>query len=178
MRTWQTIRISTLPHHSHQKSYAALVLSGAYEEAGDQGRFYVEAGDVILHDCFEAHLNRFSPSGARVLNLPLPPAYTFKPSVGRVEDMDLLVRTDPAPFPVSGERREQPRMSRAGYGASRGEEGDALYAVKIRYVADPRASNPLKWRSAATFDLNRCESPAGDRCSPRARRGWRRPKRR
>jgi AraC-like DNA-binding protein len=92
MRTWQIFRGSTLPRHSHQKSYAALVLSGAYEEAGDQGRFYVEAGDVVLHECFEAHLNRFPPVGARVLNLPLSPAHSFKPGVARVEDMDLLVR--------------------------------------------------------------------------------------
>lgn len=93
MRTWQTIRNSTFPRHSHQKSYAALVLSGDYEEAGDQGRFYVRAGEVVLHDCFEAHLNRFSASGARVLNLPLSAAHSFKPGVARVEDMDLLVRT-------------------------------------------------------------------------------------
>ena len=93
MRTWQTIRSTTLPRHSHQESYAALVLSGAYEEAGDQGRFHVEAGDVILHDCFEAHLNRFSVSGARVLNLLLSPSHSFKPGVGRVDDLDLVVCT-------------------------------------------------------------------------------------
>jgi hypothetical protein len=33
VRTWQTIRSATLLRHSHQQSYAALVLSGAYEEA-------------------------------------------------------------------------------------------------------------------------------------------------
>ncbi len=93
MRTWQTIRNATLLRHNHQQSYAALVLSGAYEEAGDQGRFQVEAGDVVLHDCFEAHLDRLSPSGARVLNLRLLPTLSFKPGVARVADMDLLVRT-------------------------------------------------------------------------------------
>ena len=93
MRTWQTIRRATLLRHSHQQSYAALVLSGAYEEAGDQGRFRVEAGDVVLHDCFEAHLDRFSPSGARVLNLPLSPAHSVRPGVAKIKDMDLLVGT-------------------------------------------------------------------------------------
>lgn len=93
MRTWQTIRSATLPLHSHQKGYAALVLSGTYEEAGDQGRFYVKAGDVIFHDCFEAHLNRFSSSVARVLNLPLSAVHPFKPGLASIKDMDLLVRT-------------------------------------------------------------------------------------
>lgn len=92
MRTWQTIRSATFPRHNHQKGYAALVLSGTYEEVGDQGRFYVKAGDVIFHDCFEAHLNRFSSSGARVLNLPLSEAHSFEPGAARIKDIDLLVR--------------------------------------------------------------------------------------
>jgi AraC-like DNA-binding protein len=81
-----------LPRQNHRKSYAALVLSGAYEEAGDQGHFYVKAGDVIFHDCFEAHLHRFSSAGARVLNLPLSAVHPFKPGPARIKDMDLLVR--------------------------------------------------------------------------------------
>ena len=92
MRTWQTIRRSALLRHIHQESYAALVLSGSYEEAGDQGRFHVEAGDVVLHDCFEAHMDRFSPSGARVLNLRLSSKHSFEPGVAKVADMDFLVR--------------------------------------------------------------------------------------
>ena len=92
MRTWQTIRSKTLPRHSHQESYAALVLSGAYEEAGDHGRFHAEAGDVILHEKFEAHLNRFSPSGAMVLNLRLSASHTFLPGIASVRDVDSIVR--------------------------------------------------------------------------------------
>ncbi len=91
MRTWQTIRSKTLPRHSHQESYAALVLSGGYEEAGDQGRFHVEAGDVILHEKFEAHLNRFSSSGAAVLNLRLSTSHTFLPGMAGVKDADSIV---------------------------------------------------------------------------------------
>jgi AraC-like DNA-binding protein len=89
---WQTIRSLTLGRHSHDEAYAALVLSGGYEEAGDQGRLRVEAGDVVLHDCFEAHLDRFSQSGAVVLNLRLPARSWFAPGIARVEDMDVLVR--------------------------------------------------------------------------------------
>lgn len=93
MRTWQTIQRSILPRHIHRESYAALVLSGSYEEAGDQGRFHVEGGDVVLHDCFEAHIDRFSQSGARLLNLGLSSKHSFEPGLAKVADMDFLVRT-------------------------------------------------------------------------------------
>jgi AraC-like DNA-binding protein len=90
---WQTIRDSVLGRHSHDEAYAAVVLAGSYEEAGDRGRFKVEAGDVILHDRFEAHLDRFSGSGAVVLNLGLHSGHSFIPGAARVEDPDLIVRT-------------------------------------------------------------------------------------
>jgi hypothetical protein len=62
---WQTVRKSALSRHIHEHAHAALVLSGGYEEAGDLGRFQVQAGDIVLHECFEAHLDRFSASGQR-----------------------------------------------------------------------------------------------------------------
>jgi AraC-like DNA-binding protein len=89
---WQTIRSTAFGHHSHEHAYAAIVLSGGYEEAGDQGRFRVEAGDVVLHERFEAHINRFSGSGAVVLNLPLPDRYSFLPGHASVADPDSIVR--------------------------------------------------------------------------------------
>lgn len=92
MRMWQTIRSSVLARHSHDEAYAALVLSGSYEEAGDQGRLQVEAGDVIFHGCFGAHLDRFSGSGARVLNLPLRVDHAFTPGAARVADPNLIIR--------------------------------------------------------------------------------------
>jgi AraC-like DNA-binding protein len=93
MRTWQTIHASVLERHSHGGAYAALVLSGSYEEAGDRGRLRVEPGDVILHDRFEAHLDRFSRATAAVLNLPLNPGHVFVPGKGRITDPDEIVRT-------------------------------------------------------------------------------------
>jgi hypothetical protein len=45
---WQSIRASALGRHVHEEAYAALVLSGGYEEAGDHGRFQVKAGDSGL----------------------------------------------------------------------------------------------------------------------------------
>jgi AraC-like DNA-binding protein len=68
------------------------VLSGGYEEAGDNGRFTVSAGSVVLHDAFEGHLDRFSRQGAAVLNLPLDSVHNYPAGTGRLSDPDLVVR--------------------------------------------------------------------------------------
>ncbi|MGA2458458.1 MAG: AraC family transcriptional regulator [Terriglobales bacterium] len=91
MRMWQPIRTLVLDRHSHNAAYAAVVVAGSYEEAGDQGRFRVEAGDVLLHDRFEAHIDRFSKAGAVVLNLPLLTGDSFKPGAAKVVGADLIV---------------------------------------------------------------------------------------
>jgi len=96
MRVWQPIRALVLDRHSHDAAYAAIVVAGSYEEAGDQGRFRVEAGGVLLHDRFEAHLDRFSRAGAVVLNLPLPTGLSFKPGAAKL--------ADPAPIVIAAER--------------------------------------------------------------------------
>ena len=81
-----------LGRHRHAESYIALVLSGGYEEAGDRGRVHVRAGDLVMHGAYEAHLNRYDPDGAEVLNLALP--WWFEPgtAVTRVTDPDAVVR--------------------------------------------------------------------------------------
>jgi AraC-like DNA-binding protein len=92
MRIWQTIRASYLSRHVHGRAYAALVLSGGYEEAGDYGRFQVNAGDVIFHEQFEAHLDRFSETGAAVLNLPLHTSCSCTAGIAKVTDVDAVAR--------------------------------------------------------------------------------------
>jgi hypothetical protein len=92
MRVWQTILPPLIGRHVHRRAYAALVLSGRYEEAGHSGRHRVQAGNVVLHDAFEAHLDRIPISGAMVLNVPLPAQYAFRSGVGRVDDADAIVR--------------------------------------------------------------------------------------
>lgn len=78
------------PLHRHADAYAALVLSGSYEEIGSNGRLQVSAGQVLLHRRFDAHFNRFGRTGARLLNLPL------KADIGSplaaVDDPDALAR--------------------------------------------------------------------------------------
>jgi AraC-like DNA-binding protein len=92
MRVWQTIRRPIIARHVHTRAYAALVLSGCYEEAGDSGRHRVQAGDVVLHEAFEAHLDRFPKSGAVILNVPLPAECAVRSGVGRADDPDAIVR--------------------------------------------------------------------------------------
>jgi AraC-like DNA-binding protein len=60
-----------LSRHRHPYPYAAVVLAGAYREAGSGGRFRVRSGEVMFHDAFEAHLNSVEPAGAVILNIPM-----------------------------------------------------------------------------------------------------------
>lgn len=81
-----------MPRHRHDRAYAAIVLEGGYEEAGDSGRFLVRPGDVLLHRRFEAHLDHFLGRGSSILNLPLPPRYRPASPLGRLADPETLFR--------------------------------------------------------------------------------------
>lgn len=85
----QALCAGALPRHRHAEGYVALVLSGAYEEAGDHGRRRARPGDVIAHSPFEAHLNRTPLAGAVVLNLPPVAGLS---AFGRIADPDAVVR--------------------------------------------------------------------------------------
>lgn len=79
--------------HCHDTPFAAVVLEGGYQEAGDEGRWNVRPGDVLIHHAFESHLNRFESGGARVLILDLPETLAKTANVrGRVADPEHLVR--------------------------------------------------------------------------------------
>jgi AraC-like DNA-binding protein len=81
----------SVPRHRHTRAYVAVVLSGSYEECGSRGRFQVGPGDVLLHDAFDAHLDRFQERGAQILNLVVAdsgPGF----SIGRVGDPDAIAR--------------------------------------------------------------------------------------
>jgi AraC-like DNA-binding protein len=87
-----------LPRHCHREPFAAVVLAGGYDEAGDTGRHRVRAGDVIFHRAFESHLDRFATPGAEVLVLAMPDGWQG-PLVGSIADPDAIVRAgekDPA----------------------------------------------------------------------------------
>jgi AraC-like DNA-binding protein len=138
---WQTIRSSVIGRHRHDRAYAALVLSGAYEEAGDHGRFSVGFGDVVIHESFEAHINRFSDSGAIVLNLSLPPKTTFAPGIAAVKDPDAVVRL---------------------------AERDSPSAVRLLLsTLEPRNSFPADWPDELATELTRNPSLSLSRWSQR-----------
>ncbi len=79
-----------LPRHRHRAGYAALVLAGGYVEAGDNGRFRVQAGHVVVHSAFEAHVDEFCMGGAVALNLPL--VFGLMAGQRSLDDIDLVAR--------------------------------------------------------------------------------------
>ena len=78
------------PRHRHEQAYAAVVLSGSYEECGSSGRYRVGPGDVLFHDVFEAHLDRFGAGGAEIVNLALSARPASR--AGRLSDADEFAR--------------------------------------------------------------------------------------
>lgn len=78
-----------MARHRHTSAYAAVVLQGAYVEAGNRGRFAVEAGHVVLHGAYESHQDAFSHQGAMVLNLPFEVGCS---ALARASDPDAIAR--------------------------------------------------------------------------------------
>jgi len=174
MKMWQTIRGAALGWHKHQEKYAALVLSGAYEEAGDQGRFRVGPGDVVLHDRFEAHVDRFPVTGARVLNLRLAESSSFKAGVAKVSDVDLVVRT-----------AELDEVGAAEFLLEMAQEQDTVHVdwpdeLATMLIKDPsvRLGAWAEKHGLAAWDVSRGFakvfgiSPAAFRARARARLAW------
>ncbi len=81
--------LTLLGRHRHSIPFAAVVLTGGYEESGDAGRFRAAPGDVLIHNAFEAHRDSISRAGARTLNLACPIKLDAKPH-WRVSDLDAL----------------------------------------------------------------------------------------
>lgn len=78
-----------IPRHRHEKAYAAVVLAGGYDEAGETGRRRLVPGEVAIHEVFGGHRNGVGLRGAVVLNLP---ANGLSGGFARVADPDALVR--------------------------------------------------------------------------------------
>lgn len=84
--------------HRHPYPYAAVVLAGAYREAGSGGRFRVMSGEVMFHDAFDAHLNCVEPTGAVILNIPLQSLAVQRAHFGvaNVDAIAAMAERDPA----------------------------------------------------------------------------------
>src|ERR1700760_2652861 len=77
--------------HVHLDSYASVILSGSFVEAGFGGRVNVQPGDVLLHSRFDCHANR-STCSRSVTILSLPWRDGWAEGHFRVCDPDILVR--------------------------------------------------------------------------------------
>ena len=81
---------SRFDRHHHVRPYAALVVHGSCEEAGDRGRYRAQAGDVLIHSAFDGHRDEIGARGAVFINFaldePLPGWF------GRIRDLDAIVR--------------------------------------------------------------------------------------
>ena len=79
--------------HRHAQAYVAVVLSGWYEEAGDDGRWHAGPGDALFHDAMHAHFDQVGSAGASVLNIPVSGLDGLSlPPVFRIENPDALLR--------------------------------------------------------------------------------------
>lgn len=85
------VLIPRLPRHAHSQAYAAVVLRGCYEQAGETGRHRLGAGDVILHPVWSPHRHHVA-GRVEVLNLPLPSLYTGAAGRGSVAGVDEIIR--------------------------------------------------------------------------------------
>jgi AraC-like DNA-binding protein len=96
-----------LPRHVHEESFATIVLTGGYVEAGDTGRHRAEPGDALIHGPYEFHLDRFDRGDTEVLVVPVE-ADGFRCAAGRLPDLDAIVQVL-AEDPVAAEKviREQ-----------------------------------------------------------------------
>jgi AraC-like DNA-binding protein len=161
------------PRHRHDVANLAIVLSGGYLQAGDYGRRRVVAGDVLIHDAFEAHLNRFSTGRTEVLSLPLPLNHGL-PIRGTVCDADMVVRLarhDPSQaislvldtfVPSPGREEDWPDLLASGL-------AEAPYLC-LRSWADEHGLRPGSLSRG--FRLTYGTSPRRYRSEWRARNAW------
>lgn len=59
----------SLPRHRHLRPYATVVLSGAFEESGYNGRIHARVGDVLIHAALDCHGNQMVSAGVKLIRL-------------------------------------------------------------------------------------------------------------
>lgn len=164
-----------IARHGHAAPYAAVVLGGGYEEAGDGGRFRVGAGDVLIHGAFSRHLDRDATPGAVVLNLPLPMSWIGASARATVDDVDALARLAERDVRAAG---VLVRAAMKPMEATPLEEIDLL-GVRLSEREPPRLEDWVGARMDRTTAWRRFQaaygvSPTRYRVEARARRAWRR----
>ena len=162
-----------VPRHRHAAGYVALVLRGGYEECGSRGRFRVGPGDVLLHDAFDAHLDRFGRAGAELLNLAMPGPLP-RIAVGCVADPDAIARA------AERDPREAGEMVRAQLRAKSPAPEDWPEVLAAALLDDPgrRLDGWARQEGLAAETVSRGfgrvfgVTPAAFRAEARARRAF------
>jgi AraC-like DNA-binding protein len=77
--------------HRHLEPYATLVLAGGYREAGESGRWRVEAGMLVVHAAGEAHADWFGHGSTELIDFDVDGALSA--GVYRCGDADGLARS-------------------------------------------------------------------------------------
>jgi AraC-like DNA-binding protein len=151
----------------------AVVLSGGYEECGSRGRFNVGAGDVLAHDAFDAHLDRFRDKGAQILNLVLTNAMPGI-SIGRVADPDAIARAaELDPLEAADQLRAQLRTAHRRF-----QDWPDILAADILRDSDCRLDSWARNHGLAAETISRGfgqvfgVTPATFRAEVRARRAF------
>jgi AraC-like DNA-binding protein len=135
----------------------------------------VQAGNVVLHDAFEAHLDRIPTSGAGVLNVPLPAQYVFRSGVGRVEDPEAIVRLvekgdlEAAALLLSSTELREPEFQ------DWPDELAALMAqnASVNLSAWSETKGISAWDRSRSFAKVFAISPCAFRARARTRQAWR-----
>lgn len=163
-----------IPRHAHDRAYAAIVLAGGYEECGNHGRFRVGPGDVLLHGAFDAHLDRFPPGGAQILNLvladPMPP---FR--MGHVNDPDNIAhaaeRDSHAAVAIMREQLQEKEYKPGDWPEllARDLHDDAGIMLEAWADAHDLRAETISRGFGKAFGL----TPVAFRAEARARRAWR-----
>jgi AraC-like DNA-binding protein len=163
-----------LDRHRHIGAHVCVVIAGGYEEAGDAGRFWMGPGDFLLHTPFEAHLDRFTPRGAQMLNVPLHD-WRGLGVFGQVADADAFARA------AERDIAEAEAVLRASFTTAAARLADWPDALAADLLANPGLGlgDWARRHALAPATVSRGFrqvfglSPAAFRAQVRARAAWR-----
>jgi AraC-like DNA-binding protein len=133
----------TFARHHHLSAYAALLVEGSCEEAGDRGRYAARPGDVLAHRPLEAHRDRIGPKGALFMNVRLESP--LEHSFGFVRDVDGMMRAyerDPADAAALLRTELRPHAARSGDWPDLLAESLAEPGMQLKDWAELHGLNP------------------------------------
>jgi AraC-like DNA-binding protein len=81
----------SLPRHRHLRAYATVVLAGAFDESGYNGRMQATPGDVLIHAALDCHRNQRVTAGVKLIRLDWPDDRGIG-GLYRVDDVDELAK--------------------------------------------------------------------------------------